>query len=152
MVTAESIARQVENEIHPKYKWGKSGTTANKAVLYGVSVNTETGEITVTQKSQSADVYELLFSHTARKSAKTCDFIAVATAGWASPTDPDSDDDDQVAPSQHPERRRVRLVVVASRESVASVLRFQDSPKDEPIVDNGSATGSLADAVKALFA
>ena len=55
-----------------------------------------------------------------------------------------------VPPSQHPLRRRVRLVVAVCDRGVASVLRFADTPNDV-ITDAGAARGSLADAVKDLW-
>jgi hypothetical protein len=90
----------------------------------------------------------------------------VLTCGWAAPIDKshksaddnDNDDDDdedddaneKVPPSQHPQRRRVRLVAVVGDQGVGSVLRFADTPK-EIVTDAGSARGSLADAVTNLW-
>jgi len=91
----------------------------------------------------------------------------VLTCGWAAPIDRsdqchDDDDDDaegdddvegddeKLPPSQHPQRRRVRLVVVVGDQGVGSVLRFADAPK-EIVTDAGSARGSLADAVNNLW-
>jgi hypothetical protein len=82
--------------------------------------------------------------------AKRSEYVAIVTCGWAAPIRDNDDDDDAVAPSQHPERRRVRLVVLASRSSVSSVLRFSDTP-DEVVTDAGKATGSLADAIHQLI-
>jgi hypothetical protein len=87
------------------------------------------------------------------------DAAVVLTCGWAAPIDRshESDDDDvdldaneKVPPSQHPQRRRVRLVVVVGDQGVGSVLRFADTPK-EIVTDAGSARGSLADAVTNLW-
>ena len=89
------------------------------------------------------------------------DAAVVLTCGWAAPISrqdhddhDDHDDhettDDEVPPSQHPQRRRVRLVVVVCDDGVASVLRFADTP-DDIVTDAGSARGSLADAVNNLW-
>jgi hypothetical protein len=83
------------------------------------------------------------------------DAAVVLTCGWAAPIarqDHDDQDasDDTVPPSQHPQRRRVRLVVVVCDDGVASVLRFADTP-DDIVTDAGSARGSLADAVNNLW-
>jgi hypothetical protein len=68
--------------------------------------------------------------------------LGVLTCGWAAPVGRD-----ETPPSCHPERRRVRLVVVATTDFVTgSALEFQDAP-DEPILDDGSATGALHDAL-----
>lgn len=74
--------------------------------------------------------------------------IAVETCGWAAPVDNDngSDEYDGIAPSQHPLRRRVRLLALVTRQyTAASALGFADD--DEVITDSGQAKGSLADAL-----
>jgi len=102
------------------------------------------------QVAEHGDVYDLLESDIARSTAQFADAITLVTCGWASPIAEGQSDDEQVAPSQHPERRRVRLVVTATREYTASVLRFSDD-WEHPITDEGHARGSLADAVRELF-
>ncbi|MDA2989271.1 MAG: hypothetical protein O2815_09360, partial [Actinomycetota bacterium] len=68
--------------------------------------------------------------------------LGVLTCGWAAPVG-----GDETPPSCHPGRRRVRLAVIATTDLVTgSVLEFQDTP-DEPIFDDGSASGSLRDAL-----
>jgi hypothetical protein len=65
--------------------------------------------------------------------------IAIETCGYAAPAD-GSDE----APSQHPARRRVRLVIVANREGdLGSAMVFSDGPQD-PITSSTGA-GMLAD-------
>jgi hypothetical protein len=102
------------------------------------------------QVAEHGDVYDLLESEIARSTAQFADAIVLVTCGWASPRTNDDDADNEIAPSQHPERRRVRLVVTATREHTASVIRFSDD-WDNPITDEGQARGSLADAVRDLF-
>ena len=75
--------------------------------------------------------------------------LALTTCGWAAPRNTPTDDD--VAPSQHPERRRVALfVVVNNAGEMASILRFSDTP-EETTTDAGTATGSLATALLELM-
>lgn len=137
---AIDLATEVEQRLNDT----QIGYETKQALLYSV---TQYGEYTV--EATHGDVYELLESDDSVAVAKASDFIALVTCGWASPiTD---DDDEEVAPSQHPKRRRVRLFVLASRQGVASVLRFSDEP-DSIVTDEGQATGSLADAVHTLFA
>lgn len=89
------------------------------------------------------DVYDLLDNVTPDKSAN---YYGVITAGWASPVA----DGDNTPPSQHPERRRVELLVVVSRDgSIASALSMAGN--DELTIDEGKAQGALADAVGAIF-
>ena len=140
-----AIAEKVELELH-----GKNGWNEKRAKFYTVNVD-ELGDVSVEFASENGDVYELLENPLVKTLARTpsTQFIALLTCGWAAPL-PENDDDDEVAPSQHAQRRRVRLVVVASKDSVASVLRFQDDDENT-VTDQGKARGSLADAVKSLF-
>jgi len=118
-----------------------------KAMLFAVIEQDET--VSLTLANESGDVYDLLDSDDSRQVAQVSDYIAVLTCGWAMPTDGD-DENSELRPSEHPQKRRVRLLVLACADGVASVLRFQDDP-DEVISDNDQARGSLADAVKNLF-
>jgi hypothetical protein len=138
--TAELAERLVADELGQTFSLDKSR-------LYSL-INGEQG-YTLTLASEHGDVYDLLNESDSKDVARVSDFIVVVTCGWASPLSGD-DDDDEVAPSQHPQRRRVRLVVCASRDGMASVLRFQDTP-DDTITDEGEARGSLAEAVQSLF-
>ena len=123
-----------------------------KAVIYSVKTK-PSNELEVVKRHDCGDVYDLLSDEYTLSVTKNSEYIAVLTCGWAAPldTEQDENDDDIVAPSQHPLRRRVRLMVLASRNGVASVLRFSDSP-NETVTDNGKAQGTLADAVLKLFA
>lgn len=68
--------------------------------------------------------------------------LGVLTCGWAAPVG-----GDETPPSRHPERRRVRLAAIATTDLVTgSALEFQDT-SDDPFLDDGSASGSLRDAL-----
>ena len=68
--------------------------------------------------------------------------LGVLTCGWAAPIG-----DDETPPSCHPQRRRVRLALIATGDLVTgSALEFQDDA-DHPIFDDGSASGGLRDAL-----
>jgi hypothetical protein len=95
-------------------------------------------------EQRGGDVYDLLETITPDESAN---YYGLITAGWASPVG----ENDHLPPSQHPERRRVELLVVVNRDgSVASALSM--SGNDELIIDEGNASGALADAVLGIFA
>ena len=94
----------------------------------------------------SGDVYELLEGDNVSQVLETHNFVGLVTTGWASPLN-DEKEIWSVPPSKHPERRRVRLVIVADKGNVCAVIRFSDGD-DEVIVDEGSATGSLNDALR----
>lgn len=100
---------------------------------------------------EHGDVYDLLANPLSALVAKMSHAVALETCGWASPISQDDDEYEGVAPSQHPERRRVRLLVVANETGFASALRFGDDWQN-PIYDYGQAVGSLAYAVAELFA
>lgn len=139
------LAEKVESEVNDNL-----GFDLKQALL--ISVTDGLFGIELSSPLSHGDVYELIESDASLELAKRSDFIAIVTCGWAAPLSNDTnDDDDKVAPSQHPQRRRVRLVVLASRSSVSSVLRFSDTP-DETVTDEGKATGSLADAILKLMA
>jgi hypothetical protein len=116
------------------------------------------GALRISFLAEHGDVYELLDAPSSAI-ARMFDVAIVLTCGWAAPLNRDGQDDearsddeiaDEVPPSQHPLRRRVRLVVAVCDKGVASVLRFADTPNDI-VTDAGAARGSLADAVKDLW-
>jgi hypothetical protein len=145
-VNITELAEKVESEVNDNL-----GFDLKKALL--ISVTDGLFGVELSDPLESGDVYDLIESNASVELARRSEFIAIVTCGWAAPLSKDTndDDDDKVAPSQHPQRRRVRLVVLASRSSVASVLRFSDTP-DETVTDEGKATGSLADAILNLMA
>ncbi len=140
-----------------------------RARLYGVSIvdprgiaTLQDGSLRISFLAEHGDVYELLDAPSSAI-ARMFDAAVVLTCGWAAPLDREDQDDktrsddeisdavnDEVPPSQHPLRRRVRLVVAVCDKGVASVLRFADTPNDI-VTDAGAARGSLADAVKDLW-
>jgi hypothetical protein len=138
-----STALQIAEYLDDMDMFGIESTEIKTAGLYSVR-----GENTMLV-AEHGDVYEMLDSVEAQAVAMLSDAVVVRTAGWASPLS-NGDEYEGVAPSQHPQRRRVRLLVVAKAGETASVLRFTDDWAN-PIFDEGQATGSLADAVQSLF-
>lgn len=88
------------------------------------------------------DIYDLLEGHGVANILKTHSFVGLITTGWASALD---ESKEPTPPSEAPDRQRVRLVIVADKNSVCSVIRFKN--RNEVSVDEGSATGSLNDAL-----
>lgn len=97
--------------------------------------------------AKSPDVYELLEDEETFNAIEGYDTFSILTCGWAAPIETT---DENTPPSQHPERRRVRLLVHATEFGVASVLRFKDTD-DEIVTDDGAARGSLAESVMELM-
>lgn len=159
--TPIALATCVEASLHSSL----DGFNLPRARLYGVSivdakgVNAhQDGALRISFLAEHGDVYELLDAPSSAI-ARMFDVAVVLTCGWAAPLDRGEQDDDaqsnsetqdEVPPSQHPQRRRVRLVVAVCDKGVASVLRFADTP-NEIVTDDGAARGSLADAVKDLW-
>lgn len=142
MATFTESASQAEELINAEV-----GYELPRARLYSVNISLN-GEVSLTLATDEPDIYDLLESTTAVRVAQVSDYIALVTTGWAAPLN--SNGEAEGAPSQHPAKRRVRLSVFASRESVVSVLRFQDEPS-VTVIDEGEATGALADAVQSLL-
>ena len=149
-VTPVALATCVEHSLNLSL----SGFDLKRARLYGVNIvdpqgveHHVDGALRISFLAEHGDVYELL---EARGSAiaRMFDAAAVLTCGWAAPVDDGNEDD--LPPSVHPRRRRVRLLVVVGDAGVGSVLRFADTP-DEVVTDPGNAKGSLADAVEQLW-
>ena len=151
------LATCVEASLHTSL----DGFDLPRARLYGVSIvnangvaSHEDGALRISFLAEHGDVYELIDAPTSAI-VRMFDAAVVLTCGWAAPIDRsdqchDDDDAEKLPPSQHPQRRRVRLVVVVGDQGVGSVLRFADTPK-EIVTDAGSARGSLADAVNNLW-
>ena len=139
-----STALQIAEYLDDMDMFGIESVDKSKAGLYSVR-----GEVTQLV-GEHGDVYEMLDSVEAQAVALMSDAVVVHTNGWASPI-ADGDEYEGVRPSEHPQRRRVRLLVVAKAGETASVIRFTDDWAN-PIFDEGQATGSLADAVQSLFA
>ena len=150
------LAKCVESSLHTSL----DGFDLPRARLYGVSIvdadgvrSNHNGALRISFLAEHGDVYELLDAPSSAI-ARMFDAAVVLTCGWAAPIDrdesPADEDSSEVPPSQHPQRRRVRLVVSVCDNGVASVLRFADTP-DDIVTDAGSARGSLADAVNNLW-
>jgi hypothetical protein len=147
MDTKESlrfVAEQFEKSVQ-----SVTGFDLKQAQLIGVELTAgdEYNQPTVASQplDASGDVYELLDTTTVADALQAYGYAAVITCGWAAPL-ADDDENTEVAPSKHPKRRRVRLVLVTDGISITSVLRFSDT-QDETMTDEGQAIGSLADAL-----
>ena len=72
--------------------------------------------------------------------------FAIVTTGWAAPIDKYNDDNNDVAPSQHPERRRCRVMTMMHNSKMGSSLRFIG---DKTVTyDEGNAMGTLASGMR----
>ena len=149
------LAAMVEDRIHESLLNSPTAFHLDSARLYGVNIGPHAGtdELMLSFILENGDIYDLLDTPESA-CARLFDAAALVTCGWAAPLpashDDESDDTTLTAPSEHPERRRVRLVVVVSDSGVGSVLRFEDDD-EHPILDAGAARGPLADAVNSFW-
>ena len=141
-VTPADIAAMVESRIHESLGDGEQAFDLHRARLYGVNFRGD--DLQLSFVLEHGDIYQLL-EVPESACARMFDAAALVTCGWAAPIAEGSGEPDG-APSAHPQRRRVRLVIVVGDAGVASVLRFADDA-ESPILDAGEAKGPLADAV-----
>jgi hypothetical protein len=150
---AADIARCLDERLHECLVDAEADPFAFRARLYGIliddhdAVRRGAGGFRHQFLADAGSVYELI-EGPAGPLARVFDAAAVVTTGWAAPSEPGGFA--HTAPSRHPERRRVRVLVVVDDEGVGSVLRFGDDP-DEPIVEAGGE-GRLAEAIDGLWA
>lgn len=94
------------------------------------------------------DIYDLL-DLSGRRWATEYDRIAFYTVGWASPV---GDDNDDTPPSQHPERKRVALLCVATRIGEFSTAMFMwDNPNQTEMMIQTEGQGALKEMAMSLF-
>jgi hypothetical protein len=127
----------------------KFDTDEKSAVAYGI--NNDSDNLNCEIIVRSLDVYDLIESLESFNKTKSFDYLSIITWGWAAPLDSDGNIDG--APSKHPQKRRVKLIISGSNTEkglIGSILNFSDQP-DEPIFDYGDATGSLNDAFIEFF-
>ena len=120
-----------------------------KAIAYGINESNDQMECEVLAKH--ADIYELIENLSDLSNVNNFDYLSIITWGWAAPLNSDGGVDG--APSKHPQKRRVKLIISGSnleKGLIGSIINFSDDP-DEPIFDYGDATGTLNDAFTDFF-
>mgnify|MGYP003645938940 CR=1 FL=1 len=147
VTTLTDIAVSAEQRLNDS----KIGYDSKTAKIYAVNASDDVAlsELELELVDSHKDVYDLLDNSDLSYVLKANSHIMVMTCGWAAPLSKSTEELDALPPSEHPQKRRVRLAILANQEGIMSVIRFQDS--DETVLDEGKATGSLADAIaKAL--
>jgi hypothetical protein len=98
----------------------------------------------------ASDIYDMIDHLNDDKSFHIYNYLSLVTTGWAAPLKNGEVDG---APSEHPERRRVSLVILAdvdNKSILGSVLQFEGE-EEEKVYDYNTATGTLADAFSSIF-
>ncbi len=128
-------------------------TDESEAKAYGI---TEVDDNLITKLIISApDIYDMLESMNDDRVIYNTnyDYVSIISHGWAAPLDENGEI--RGAPSKHPEKRRVRLIVnldVKNSCILGSTICFDKNTNPEDLVhDTGEATGSLRDAVLRLI-
>ena len=125
----------------------KAPSESNKTARVAPVMFTNGQPVLVLDAEQSGpDIYDLLDS---LKPESVVNYYAVITTGWAAPLNDDGDTGG-IAPSQHPQRKRVELMCIVSRDAqMASAMTMEGD--DDIITDDGKATGSLQLALLDIF-
>jgi hypothetical protein len=129
----------------------KFDTDETKAVAYGISWSDEKESLECQVISSNADIYDLIENLSNFNNVNNFDYLSIITWGWAAPLNENGEVDG--APSKHPQKRRVKLIISGSNSEkglIGSILNFSDEP-DQPVFDYGDATGSLNDAFTDFF-
>lgn len=129
----EQIAKNVHTDINEMRE-------EKAASLIGIKMSDEGVDYEIIRTN--GDIYDLLDSKITLNKAKEGQYnlLAVLTAGWAAPND-----DLDVPPSEHPERKRVRMTLVGnSAIQYGSILTIDGESED--MYDNMKASGSLAES------
>ena len=147
-MTRSKAFKMIDEEVMKGIPAGDDGFDMSKAGLYGVHEFADGGAIAI-KESENGDVYQLLSDLDSIVKLIPYDGFGIVTVGWAAPLPKDGDEFDG-PPSQHPEKRRVRLFCYCNAQgNVSSSIRFKDG--DEVTYDENQATGSLKDAMTAMF-
>lgn len=148
---AEVLVRILEQRLHETLADAIAEPFHTDAQIFGLSIRDEQAlfegdEAAVSHCwiAGSQAVYDLLDGPAAAL-ARLFDAAAVLTTGWSAP----NDEPLLVAPRHHPDRRRVRLVVVVDDDGMASALRFADTPHEAIVTSKGE--GQLADVLNQVW-
>lgn len=141
----EQTLREIDHAIAEKL-----GDSFEQSLAILFAVDYVRGEVPVIKQiSEDTDVYEMLddtFNAILLHETGYSGF-AISTTGWASPIT--SEEDEEIAPSQHPQRKRVRLMTLCNRGQMGSSIRFKG--EQDVTYDQGNAKGSLASAMRDMY-
>ena len=94
---------------------------------------------------ESDNPYDLLVGDSSVARPRSLTAIGFVCTGWAAPLA----NSESVAPSQHPERIRVRITVAYNGSEWTTVMRKEGDSQPEVMDDQG--TGALADAIESWW-
>ena len=136
---ATSVDTFVHRDLHDPFEMD--------ARLYGIETSpsdNDDGSLFLAL-GENRDPYELLWE--TDKPTQALDAIALVVTGYASPNDGDED----MRPSQHPDRIRVRIVACKGKDGFTTVMRRSDSP-DTVEFTGEDCVGNLRDEIEEAWA
>jgi hypothetical protein len=112
-----------------------------EAIIFGVN------DEGISVLSSAMDIYDAI-TQAHESSAVNNGYAAVGalTGGWAAPLEK-GEGEPSTPPSEHPERSRVTLITVFTRQTSASVIHFADGSH---FTDEGEGRGALANELSDL--
>ncbi len=119
-----------------------------EAILFGVE--TFVGEPPlIVPVDKHADIYDMMYSENTAKEISVYTKFAVVTCGWAAPMEDGELEENSLPPSEHPERKRVRLCVLYADGKINTALTFEGDK--EPDLQMGNGSGDLKEAIFDLY-
>lgn len=95
------------------------------------------------------DIYLLMENHGTKLASKH-DALAIYTVGWASPNNGDENDD--LPPSIHPQRKRVALLCLVTKDGhFGSAMKMYDNPDMTDMMIENEGRGLLRDSAVAMW-
>jgi hypothetical protein len=128
----------------------KDQNDESKAKVFGINKN---ADYDFRQIASHGDIYQLVDDIIDDRIGSMYDYLGLITYGWAAPLNQDGELEDGQAPSEHPNRRRVRLLLVTSKEIggvLGSAMEFVNEDED-PIFDYAEASGPLNDHMSKIY-
>ena len=122
----------------------------SKAHVFGINKN---ADYDYKQIGSHGDIYQLIDNIIDDRIGSMYDYLGLITYGWAAPLNQDGEVDGNQAPSQHPDRKRVRLLLVTSKEIggvLGSAMEFVNE-EEEPVFDYANASGPLHDHMSQIY-
>lgn len=120
---------------------------SNYAHAYGLNIQDDK-IVNHLQINRSKDVYAVLEIISNDGSGLIWDAIAVTTQGWAAPLDIETNESNNIPPSQHPKKVRVLLMCIITKDrNIHSVIKLQD--KEPQYQADGK--GALAESMLNIY-
>lgn len=147
-MTKQLEAEKLEEITKSIYQSTNEMRSDKKTQLVGVKL-IEGATIACEKITEYSDIYQMLqASSNHLEKFDGYDLIAVLTAGWAAPVN--NNEDDNIPPSEHRDRRRVKLALVGyTAKQTASIIAFDGEP--DYVYSSGEGQGALQEAFEEML-